>query len=474
MAKSSSRSLAVVVLAAGEGKRLKSKKPKVLHDVCGRPSLWHVLKAAARLRPAKLLVVVSHDKGEVEEAVRSWGIKPEPGFVDQGKPLGTGHAVMAAETAVGSAEDVVVLPGDEPLHTGDQLAELLRRHRRSKAAATLIITELPDAAGYGRVVRDGAEFVRIAEEKEASAAERRIREVATCVYAFRRPALYAALPLIGTDNKQKEYYLPDVLRILKEKGEPIGVVEVDDHGGLGINTRGELAKVTGVMRERINAAHMAAGVTMTDPAQTFIDVEVKIGDDTLIHPLTFIEGTTRIGDGCEIGPSTRLVDTKVGAGSTVQFSVVRESRIGKRVEVGPFASIRPGTVLEDGSKAGTFVEIKKSTVGPDSKVPHLSYVGDAKLGRNVNLGAGTVTCNYDGWDKNETVIGDDALIGSDTMLVAPVRVGKAGVTAAGSSITKDVPAGALGVERGEQRNVKGYRQRRDAEKKSKGKRAKKE
>lgn len=464
VAKTSPRSLAVVVLAAGKGKRLKSKLPKVLHDVCGRPSLWHVLQAARRLRPDRLIVVVAFDRGEIEAAVAEWVIKPKPVFVDQGRPLGTGHAVMAAESAVGGCEDVVVLPGDSPLVTAEMLKATLGTNRRGRAAATVLTTQLPDATGYGRVIRDGEEFVRIAEEKDATKAERRIREVATCVYAFRRPALFAALPLVGTDNVQHEYYLPDVLGILVDKGEPVAAYETDfGSPALDINNRGSLAAVSATMRGRINASHMTGGVTMIDPAQSYIDVDVKIGDDTVIHPQTTLKGTTRIGLGCEIGPSTEISDSLVGDGSEVAFSVVKGSRIGRRVSVGPFTHVRPGTVLGDGSKAGAYVEIKASRIGAGSKVPHLSYIGDATIGKNVNIGAGTVTVNYDGYAKHRTQIGDDARIGSDTMLVAPVKVGKGAVTGAGSTITKDVPAGALAVERAEQREVRGYRKRKDAE-----------
>jgi bifunctional UDP-N-acetylglucosamine pyrophosphorylase/glucosamine-1-phosphate N-acetyltransferase len=446
----------VVVLAAGRGRRLHSGTPKVLHPLCGRPALWHVLRAARAVRPDRLVLVVHHGKDEVEAAVRSWGVRPESVFVDQGTPHGTGHAVLAAEEAVGDAGDVLVLSGDEPLHSGEGLRELLRRHRRTGAAATLATTELRDASGYGRIVRDGTELTRIAEEREATAAERRIREVATMAYAFTREPLFDALPLVGDDNRLHEHYLPDVLDILRQKGEAIGVLPLDLGGVLGINTRVELAEVTAVMRERINRRHLLAGVTMLDPERTYVDVEVRIGVDTVLHPLTFLEGATRIGSNCVIGPSTRIRDAAVADGAEVTFSVVRESRIGRGVTVGPYASVRPGTVLMEQAKVGSFVEVKAARVGRGSKVPHLSYVGDARIGRDTNIGAATVTVNYDGFDKHHTVIGDEVHIGSDTMLVAPVRVGRRAWTGAGSVITKDVPAGALAVERGEQRNVRGY------------------
>lgn len=461
--KSAARPLAVVILAAGKGKRMKSKLPKVLHEVCGKPALWHVLRAAQRTRPTKIIVVVHHQMDLVEEAVRSWNVTPRPLFVDQGEPLGTGHAVMVTESHLVRIEDVLVMPGDEPLVTGDMLADLMKTHRRSKSAATMLAAEVEQPKGFGRIVRSGDVFERIAEEKDASAAEREVNTVATAIYAFRRPALFAALPLVGTDNMQREYYLPDVLEILQEKGEPVAVRLGDFGGTLGINSRVELARSVAVLRSRINRQHMDAGVTIIDALQTYIDVGVKIDEDTVLHPQSFLEGDTKIGADCEIGPSTRLRDTHVGDRSTVAFSVVTGAKIGCDVGVGPWTHLRPGTVLKDGSRAGSFTELKGAVIGEGSKVPHLSYVGDAKVGDRVNIGAGTVTVNYDGYEKHMTVIGDDARIGSDSMLVAPLRIGKGAVTGAGSVITKDVPAGALAVERGEQRQVKGYRTRKDAD-----------
>ena len=463
------RSLAVVVLAAGLGKRLKSTKPKVLHELLGRPVLWYVLQAVRAAKPSKLIVVVHHDREEVEEAVRSWdlgGLKPA--FVDQGQPLGTGHAVLAAEQAVGRAADVLVLPGDEPLVTGEQVKEILAIHRRRDVAAVIQTTVPTNARGFARVVRDAkGEFVRLAEGSDATRQELAIAEVATSVYTFRRDALFAALPLVDRDNRQREYYLPDVLGILRRK-DRIAVQLVDNGGSVGANSRAEMAIAASVLRDRINAKHMAAGVSLVDPSSTFIGPEVRIGADTVLQPLTFLEGGTRIGREAEIGPSARVIDSTVGDRSRVQFAVVRESTIAADVDVGPFASLRPGTELADGSKAGTFVEIKGSRVGKGSKVPHLSYIGDADIGQGVNVGAATVTVNYDGWDKHRTVIGDDVKIGSDTMLVAPVEVGKGAITGAGSVITKDVPAGALGIERSDQRNIEGFRSRQESRHRTRG------
>lgn len=457
------RSLAAVVLAAGKGKRMRSARPKVLHEVCGRPSLWYVVQAALAARPSLLAVVVGHGRDQVVEAVRSWRLPLEPRFVDQGQPLGTAHAVQAAREAIGEAEDVLVLAGDDPLVTGEHVRALLRVHRRTGAAATILTTELDDPRGFGRVIRTGDELEAIVEEADASPQVRAIREVSTLVYAFRGEALFRALPQVRPDKRQREYYLPAVLGVLKAEGERVAAVPVDLGGALGLNSRGGLAAVSRVMRERIIRRHLEAGVTFVDPATAYVDEGVRIGPDTVVLPMTVLEGNTRIGARCRVGPATRVVDSVVGDDCEVTFSVVRGSRVGRGATVGPFASLRPGTVLEEGAKAGTFVEIKASRVGKGSKVPHLSYIGDARIGRDTNIGAATVTVNYDGFEKHRTLIGDEVHIGSDTMLVAPVRVGHRAWTGAGSVITRDVPPGALALERSEQKVILGYDERKRAE-----------
>jgi bifunctional UDP-N-acetylglucosamine pyrophosphorylase/glucosamine-1-phosphate N-acetyltransferase len=358
---------------------------------------------------------------------------------------------------------VLIANGDFDPVTSEDVRTLIRIHRRTKAAATMITTEVERPGRYSRIVRDGDRLVSIVEGSDAPASMRSIREVGTNWIVFRRDDLFRALPLVGRENTQGEYYLNEVFPILIEKGERVSVVRVDTGGAMGINSRADLARTTRVLRERINARHLANGVTLEDPETTYIDVDVRIGRDTVIHPMTFLSGQTRIGTGCEIGPATRVADTSVGEGAVVEFSVVRSSRIGARAQVGPYAHVRPGTRLGPDAKVGTFVEIKASEIEEGAKVPHLSYVGDAKVGRRANVGAGTVTVNYDGYEKHRTRIGEDARVGSDTMLVAPVKLGRGAVTGAGSVITTDVPAGALAVERSEQRVVKGYRRRRDAE-----------
>jgi bifunctional UDP-N-acetylglucosamine pyrophosphorylase/glucosamine-1-phosphate N-acetyltransferase len=461
--KSNARSLAAVVLAAGEGKRLKSSLPKVLHPVAGRPLLWHAVGNALAARPARLVVVLGNGADRVEEAVRSWGLSPEPVFVRQGEPLGTGHAVLVAEQAVGRADEVLVVGGDFDPVAPEDVRKLLATHRRTGSAASILTADVVEPGGYARIVRDGTRLLEIVEGTEARGELLERREVSALVFAFRRDDLYKALPLVGRENRQREYYLNAVFPILMDKGERVSAVKVETGGMMGPNSRSDLARLGTLLRRRINERHMANGVTIVDPSTTYVDADVRIGRDSTIHPNTFLEGTSVIGAGAQIGPSVRVVDSKIGDRSTVSFAVVLGSEIRRGVSVGPFVRIRPGTVLEDGSKAGAFVDLKNAHVGRGSKVPHLSYVGDADLGRDVNIGAGNVFANYDGYEKHRTVVEDTARTGSATILVAPVRVGKGAVTGAGSVITKDVPAGALAVERSEQRIVKGYRKRKDAE-----------
>jgi bifunctional UDP-N-acetylglucosamine pyrophosphorylase/glucosamine-1-phosphate N-acetyltransferase len=442
--------------------------PKVLQPLCGRPVLWHVLKALKPVRAEAVFVVIRERGNEVEEAIGSWDLKLPIEFVTQPEPSGTGHAVMAAEHRLLEFEEVLVVNGDEPLVTGAQLRELASLRRRRKAAVAVQTTIPRDARGFARVIREGDELIRLAEGSDATPQELAVAEVATGAYAFSREDLFRALPLVTRDNRQREYYLPDVLGILREKGERLVVQVVDIGGAVGVNSRAELARAAGVLRRRINDELMEAGVAILDPDQTYVDMGVRVGRDTTLLPQTILEGEVRIGEGCTIGPGTHISDCTVADGATVEQSVVKGSAIGRGATVGPFSHIRPGTVLGKDAKVGSFVEVKASRIGDGSKVPHLSYIGDATIGRDVNVGAGTVTVNYDGYDKHRTVIGDHVRIGSDTMLIAPVRIGRGAVTGAGSVISKDVPAGALAVERAEQRHVSGYRARKDREKRPKG------
>ncbi len=448
---------AAVVLAAGKGTRFKSELPKVLHAVAGRTVLRWVLEAVRPLALDRVVVVVGYRAAEVRAEAEAAGV---PGLVtvEQREQRGTGHAVrvVADAGALDGVDTVLVLPGDVPLLTGDVLEGLLAAHR---GAATLLTAELADATGYGRVVRDDAGRVaRVVEHRDASPAERRLREVNTSIYAFTREPLVGALGALTSDNDPGDEYLTDVVAPLTAGGVDAHLAPAEVVAG--VNDRAALAAAGTVLRRRVLTRLMLDGVTVPDPSTTYVDATVTVAADAVVLPSTHLEGRTRVGRGATVGPGCRLVDTVVEDGATITYSVALGASIGPHATVGPFGYLRPGTRLEQGAKAGTFVEIKNSTVGQDSKVPHLSYVGDATIGRGANIGAATVTVNYDGYAKHRTVIGDGARIGSDTMLVAPVTVGADAWTGAGSVITRDVPDGALAVERSEQRVVEGYAQRR--------------
>jgi bifunctional UDP-N-acetylglucosamine pyrophosphorylase / glucosamine-1-phosphate N-acetyltransferase len=452
-------SLTVVVLAAGEGKRFRSALPKPLHPVCGRPLLWHVLAAAAPLKADRTVVVVGNGADEVTAAVETFGLGPVS-FAVQAVQRGTGDALATAVPLLEGDGDVLVLFGDTPLVSAELLEGLLAAHRSARAAATLLTCTLEDPTGYGRVLRDAAgSFTGIVEERDATDDQRRLREVSAGMYVFRRPAL-DGLSRLRPDNDQGEHYLPDLLPLILAGGGRVATAEGPEEEARGVNDRIELAAAEAVLRRRLLERLMLGGVTVTDPATTFVDAGVEVGQDTVLAPLTFLEAGTRVGARCRIGPNVRLVGCAVGDDATVTQTVAVSSVIGSRVAVGPFASLRPGTQLEEGAKAGTFVEVKNSVVGPGSKLPHLSYVGDADIGAGVNVGAGTVFVNYDGIRKHRTTVGDGAFIGSDTMLVAPVTVGSGAQTAAGSTITKDVPPDALAIERADQRTIEGWAARR--------------
>ncbi|MGQ9475748.1 MAG: bifunctional UDP-N-acetylglucosamine diphosphorylase/glucosamine-1-phosphate N-acetyltransferase GlmU [Actinomycetota bacterium] len=446
-----------LVLAAGEGTRMRSGLPKVLHTVCGRSMIAWVLEALQPLREEglldRILVVVGSHGREVASEV---GHRVECVFQEERR--GTGHAVMVAAPRI-KEDEVLVLTADSPLLTAATLRSLVKRHEEGRAAATLLSAVLEDPTGYGRIKRDaGGAVIGVVEETEASPEEKTIREVNTSTYVFDWKALSAVLPRLRPDNAKGEYFLTDALAHLAREGGLEVYTTPDPEEVLGVNSRVHLARAEEIMRGRINRRWMEEGVTMEDPATVYIGPEVVIGRDTVLRPMVILEGRTVVGRNCRLGPGVRVVDSRLGDGVSVEQSVIRESELEEGVSVGPFASLRPGTVLRAGSKAGTFVEMKKTILGRRSKVPHLSYMGDAEIGEDVNVGAGSITCNYDGVRKHRTVIGDGAFIGSDTMFVAPVRIGEGAVTGAGSTITKDVPPGALGVERSTQRNVPDYRQ----------------
>ena len=448
----------VVILAAGEGTRMRSALPKLLHPICGRPMiLWPLL--AARAAGAERVVVVDNARRTLS------GLLPEgTETAIQERPLGTGDAVAAAAEMIDPDAPVLVINGDMPLITGDAIAGIVEAHERAQAAATIASMELDDPSGYGRVVRsaDGA-VERVAETKaagDASAHELAIREVNAGLYVFDGGALLSALSNLGGDNAQSELYLPDVLPALLAAGKTVQAAPLPHPElALGVNDRVELARVTRLAQERIHREHQRAGVTIVDPASTLIDAAVAIGCDTTIEPSTFLRGRTRIGERCSVGPLSTLVDSVLGDGVTVRHSYLDGATAADGASIGPFAYLRPQALLQESAKAGAFVEIKNSTVGAGSKVPHLSYVGDTDIGRESNIGAGTITANYDGFAKHRTTIGSRVRVGVDTSFVAPVSVGDDAYTAAGSVITKDVPPGALGVARQRQTNIEGYADR---------------
>jgi bifunctional UDP-N-acetylglucosamine pyrophosphorylase / glucosamine-1-phosphate N-acetyltransferase len=451
----------VVILAAGQGTRMRSATPKLLHPLCGRPLIgWPV--AAALGAGARSVVVVDSPARALDAVL---GDDAAITVVVQEQPRGTADAVKAAASQIGADDTVIVIAGDVPLITPETISSLADAHAESGAAATMVTAILDDPTGYGRVVRapDGT-VERVVETKapgDATELELHIREVNTSVYAFEGAALMAALAQITPDNAQGELYLPDVLPVIHRHERSVLAFEVGDTSlTLGVNDRVGLATVTAIAQRRINEAHMNAGVTLVNPDATVIDVDVEIGADTVIAPFSSLHGATRIGSGCTIGPVSTLIDVQAGDGAKVVHSYAIGARIGDRVSVGPFAYLRPGTILREGSKAGTFVEIKNSDIGAGAKVPHLSYIGDADIGDRTNIGAGTITANYDGANKSRTTIGAGAFVSVDTMFVAPVTLGDGAYTAAGSVITNDVPPGALGVARARQTNIDGYGARR--------------
>jgi len=437
------RALAAIVLAAGEGKRFKSDTPKVLHDLCGRPLLAPVLDTLAKLDPTKTIVVVGRHADAVQEAAKRETRKPLT-FAKQERQLGTADAARTGDEALGDfSGDVLIVPGDTPLVTVKTLRALIAHHRNQKAAATILTATLDDPTGYGRIIKDKQGVERIVEQTDATNTQRDINEVNGGIYVFDRAALRSALTKVDKANKQKEFYLTDVISILREKGEKVlarAAAQAEEI--LGVNDRAQLADIARHLRKRTNETLMAAGVSIVDPTFTYIDPHVKVGKDTVIHPPSFLIGNTVIGKNCEIGPGARITDSRIDDGARVIFSMLDGARVGAQASVGPYAYLRPGARLAKGSKVGTFVEVKASEIGEGSKVPHLSYIGDAVIGRDVNVGAATVTVNYDAETKikSKTVIGDGAKIGSDTMLIAPVNVGKRAVTGAGSVVTNDVPA----------------------------------
>ena len=459
---SESHPAAVIILAAGEGKRMKSRTPKVLHQLCGRSLLGHTLAVAGELTPQRLVVVVGHGRDQVAAEVASHA--PEARVVVQDQQLGTGHAVRMVTEALGVIPGIVVVTyGDMPLLRGQTLRALMASHRVVGNAVT-VLTAQGDPAGYGRVVRDAdGTFLRIVEERDATPAELAINEYNSGCYAFDGLLLADAIKRVTTDNKQNQEYLTDVVEIVRRDGHRIGTVLAADATEIqGINDRLQLAAARRALNDRILEHWMRAGVTITDPASTWIDVTVTIGQDAEIGPQTQLEGRTAIAEGAKIGPGCLLEDTTVGQDAAVLHAVCRQAEIGPGATVGPFAYLRPGASIGAGAHIGAYVELKKAVVGPGAKVPHLTYVGDAHIGEGSNIGAGTIFANYDGVAKHPTTVGEHAFIGSNSVLIAPVTVGDGAYTAAGSAIAEDVPPGELGIARGRQHNAQGWVERNRA------------
>ena len=448
--------LHLVVLAAGKGTRMKSGLPKVLHAAGDLPLIEHVLRTADTLSPTSIVIVVGHQAEAVRGALAG---RPNLQFALQEPQLGTGHALLqAGEALAGATGTVVLLSGDVPLLTPATLQALVNRHVETGAAATVLTAMVADPAGYGRIERRDGEISAIIEHKDASPEQRQIREINSGIYAFDLQPLFGSLKQIGSANAQGEYYLPDLVRIYRDRGLTVETVTLDDPREIfGVNSRKELAQIGQLLKMTRNDALMASGVTIVDPATAYIGPDVAIAPDTVIHPNVYLEGRTTIGSGCEIQCGVRIVNSTLEDNVFVNsYCVITDSHVASGAKLGPFAHIRPDSHVGEDAHVGNFVELKKTTLGRGAKANHLAYLGDAVIGEKVNVGAGTITCNYDGKKKHQTTIEDGAFIGSDSQLIAPVTVGRGAYVAAGSSITENVPAGSLAISRGKQINKEGW------------------
>jgi len=456
----------VVILAAGLGTRMKSSLAKALHPLMGRPLIQHVLHAAEDVGPEKSILVLGHQADKVRNASGEHRVE----IVLQAEQLGTGHAVQQAAEAIAAASGpVVILCADTPLLTGRTLKAVIDLHQQSRAAVTLLTARMEDPFGYGRVVRGRSGVLRVVEEKDATVAQKKIREVNAGIYCFDRKFLLSSLSILGKNNAQGEYYLPDTIALAKKKKLVVAALPCKDPDEvMGVNSRYDLSRAEAVMRNRINRKWMLDGVTMLDPDSIYVGSEVLLGRDIVLYPTVRIEGRTRIGDGCTVYPGSRIVDSVIGSNVTVKdSSVIEESDISAGASIGPFTHLRPGSTIGERARIGNFVEVKKSRIGEGSKANHLAYIGDATIGNNVNIGAGVITCNYDGFEKYPTVIEDNVFVGSDAQLVAPVTIGRGALIAAGATITRDVPADALAVSRVRQVNREGYASNRNMMKRKK-------
>lgn len=456
MAAAARQALSVVVLAAGQGTRMRSRTIKLLHDVAGRPLVAWVMNAVSSLKPARTIAVIGHQADAMRQALEG----SCHAFVLQKEQRGTGHALMQAAGAVtrSRASTLLVLNGDLPTLKPSTLRELLSQHRRSGAALTIVTAELDRPQGYGRIVRAQGRVLRIVEEVAASSEERKIREVNCGIYCAKPPLLLSTLKRLRSDNPKGEYFLTDAVQELVQRGERVETfVHEDAADVLGVNTRAELARAALALYARKASELQDQGVTLLDPARIWIDPRARVGRDSIIYPDVIVEGKTTLGADCIVRPGCRLVDCRIGPGVEIRdHSLLVESEVGPRAKVGPFAHLRPGSVLGAGARVGNFVELKQTSLGARSKASHLSYLGDARIGADCNIGAGTITCNYDGGRKHPTTLGRRVFVGSDTQLVAPVTVRDGAYVAAGTTVTHDVPAGALAIGRSRQRNVAGW------------------
>lgn len=446
--------LVAVILAAGKGTRMKSKLPKVLHKIGGKPMLQHVLDAADAAGAARKVVVVGHE-AELVEAM----IGEQAQMALQAEQLGTGHAVMQTEAVLKDfCGTVMIICGDTPLLEAAELKKFYEGHVASQAAATVLTAFMDDPAGYGRIIRDAnGNVLGIVEEKDAVLEQKAIKEINTGIYCVEAPLLFEVLATLTCDNAQDEYYLTDVLAKLNAMGKKVGgVATADSDMIMGINSRRQLAEAENIMRQRILNKLMDDGVTIMDPASTFIEKGVEIGQDTVIYPYTWLEGTTKIGEDCQIGPNVRLTNVRIGNTAELQFVYGHDCEVQDNVVIGPYVHLRPDTVIGDNVKIGNFVEVKNSHVGTGSKLPHLSYIGDSDIGSSVNIGCGCITVNYDGKKKHRTIIEDNAFVGCNSNMVAPVTIGAGAYIGAGSTITKDVPEDDLGIARAKQKNIEGW------------------
>ncbi len=454
--------LSVLILAAGKGTRMNSSIPKVVHPILKKPMINYVLHSVQSLKPKKTFMVVGYKKELIEKAASVSNSSVE--YVYQKQQRGTGHAVRISKTALaGFKGNLLILSGDCPGISSATLKKLIKKHSESKSSISLISSAVNKPRGYGRIVRDNFRNIqKIVEEKDASNEERKIDEINSGIYCVKTDFLWSSLDKLKSGNKQNEYYLPDIIENAVKNGRKVSVLKLTNSEEiLGINNREELARQENLIRQSIIKKLQKKGVTVVDPATTYISPDVKIGKDTVIHPATYIYGKTNIGAGCEIGPNVHIENSVLNNSVEIRFSsFLNDCFVDEKVVVGPFAHLRPEAKVGKNAKIGNFVEIKKSEIGDGSKVPHLSYIGDASLGKEVNIGAGSITCNYDGINKHRTVIGDNVFIGSDSMLVAPIVIGKGSTTAAGSTITKDVEEFSLAIERNQQKTIKGWNKRK--------------